>query len=77
MLTGGCIVFEVVFDTVVVEEADIAASGLAAVVVTVLEDLDSTEDPTVVDVAAVDIAGFSVLIAAYHLSNRLLELSNL
>ena len=67
MLTGGCIVFEVVFDTVVVEEADIAASGLAAVVVTVLEDLDSIEDPTVVDVAAVDIVGFSVLIAAYHL----------
>ena len=67
MLTGGCIVFEVVFDTVVVEEAVIAASGLAAVVVTVLEDLDSIEDPTVVDVAAVDIVGFSVLIAAYHL----------
>ena len=67
MLTVGCIVFEVVFDTVVVEEADIAASGLAAVVVTVLEDLDSIEDPTAVDVAAVDIVGFSVLIATIHL----------
>ena len=66
MLTGGCIVFEVVFDAIVVEEADIAASGLAAVVVTVLEGLDSTEDPTVVDVAVVDIAGFSEYLLYYQ-----------
>ena len=64
VFTGGCIVFEVVFDTVVADEGVTAVSVLDAEVVTVLEEFGFTEVTAVDTELVVGIDGLSELIVA-------------
>ena len=71
VLSGGCIVFEIVLDTVVDREEVTAVTVVPAAVVTMLEDFDSTAASAVVTVVAVGNGGFSVLIVPGHLKHFL------